>query len=206
MNLESRVLLFLILLFLMLIDAHPSVATCSCSSGPSSSYNFLGDPSFDVDMMSFDEFSRASYVANMRENSDSSGALVSEVAADTANDAGEDEEPSAINNSLNISLDLDEDSHIDLILFPVGKDLFGRGHLAREGIGAIEMLGAVGTQDENRLILELVSLEGALYRFDLQKGGAAVLGDYVKVMPVGEAKRGTAIGVLEFREVGNEGI
>lgn len=185
----------LIVPILMLFGAHPSAATCSCGSGGYSGFNFLGDPSFDIDMMSFDEFSQASYVANKLENTASADAALDEVALGRAKGAREN---GAMNN---MSLNLDDGSHIDLILFPAGKDLFGRGDMAMAQESEVERMGAIGIQDGNRLILELVSLSGALYRFDLLEDGATVLGDYVKVTPDGKAKQGTARGGPGSQEV-----
>jgi hypothetical protein len=187
---ELRKVLFLIAAFLMLLGAHPSAATCSCGSGASSSYNFLGDPSFDIDMMSLDGFSQAPYLANKQENSASADAALDEVAPDRAKKV----KAKGATNSFNLSLDLDDGNHIDLILFPAGKDLFGRGDMAVAQGHGVERMGAVGALDENRLILELASLGGALYRFDLLRNGDAVLGDYIKVTSDGKAIQGTARG------------
>ena len=148
-------LLVLLLLALFILSA-PSAARCSCGSGASAGFNFLGDPSFNVDMTSFDDFSQE-YLANKIEASVSDD-------IERAKKAGVKE---SANNS-NLSLDLDDGSHVDLILFPAGNDLFGRGDMALGN--ASEALGAVGTREGNRVILELVSLseEPYLYRFDLQ--------------------------------------
>jgi hypothetical protein len=175
-------LLALMLLVLFILSA-PSAARCSCGSGASAGFNFLGDPSFNVDMTSFDDFSREHYLANKMEMSVSDD-------IDRAEKAGVKK---GANNS-NLSLDLDDGSRVDLTLFPAGNDLFGRGEMALEGTS--KELGAVGTREEEgtRLILELVSLseEPYLYRFDLQEDDGLFSGDYIKIAPEGKAIRGTA--------------
>lgn len=174
-------------LILFIISA-PSAAKCSCGSGASAGFNFLGDPSFNIDMTSFDEFSQASYLANRAEES-------------VLDDIDREKKSGAKESINNMSLDLDDGSHLDLVLFPAGKDLFGRGDMALGN--ASEYLGAVGTKEGNRLILELVSLseEPYLYRFDLQEDGGAFLGEYVKIAPEGKAIQGIARGVLDKRVV-----
>ena len=181
-----NVALLVLLLLVPFILTAPSAARCSCGSGASAGFNFLGDPSFNVDMTSFDEFSQEYYLANKIEESVSDD-------IDRAKKAGEKE---SANNS-NLSLDLDDGSHVDLILFPAGNDLFGRGDMALGSAGASEALGVVGVQEGNRMILELVSLgeEPYLYRFDLQGDESTFLGDYVKITPDGNAIQGTARGV-----------
>lgn len=187
----------IILICLMLFCAHPSAATCSCDGGASSSYNFLGDSSFDVDMMSYEDFSRDYYLANKPENSATASSALNGAALALSKGAEAKDEPNGA-GSISISLDLEEGSHIDAVLFNAGKDLFGSAQMAKDDASAVESMGAIGAKDdENRLILELVSLKGELYRFDLKSGGKAVLGDYAKVMPDGTAKKGTAIGTQE---------
>ncbi|HSD58753.1 MAG TPA: hypothetical protein VLB04_11275 [Methanotrichaceae archaeon] len=184
-------LLVLLLLALFMLSA-PSAARCSCGTGASAGFNFLGDPSFNVDMTSFDDFSQEYYLANKIEESVSDN-------TDRAKRAGVKESE----NNNNLSLDLDDGSHVDLILFSAGNDLFGRGDMALGN--ASEALGVVGTREGNRVILELVSLseEPYLYRFDLQEDENSFLGDYVKIAPEGKAMaiRGTARGVLPKKVV-----
>ncbi len=177
-----------LMLFLLSV---PSAARCSCGGGASAGFNFLGDPSFNVDMTSFDEFSRGSYLANKAEESVSGD-------IDRVKKAGADTKEGRNNSTNNISLDLDDGSHIDLILFPAGNDLFGRGNMSSPA-GASEVLGAVGIREEYRLIMEMVSLkeEPCLYRFDLLEDDSAFLGDYVKITPEGRTIRGNARGVLD---------
>ncbi len=169
----------------------PSGAKCSCGGGASAGFNFLGDPSFNVDMTSFDEFSQGSYLANNVEES-VSGEI------DRAKRADAEDAKRGINN---ISLDLDDGSHVDLTLYSAGDDLFGRGDLAMGG--ASETLGAIGIREEYRMILELTSLkeEPCLYRFDLLEDESKLLGDYVKIMPDGKAIRGSASGVSDNKVV-----
>jgi hypothetical protein len=185
-----KIALPVLTLLVLFILSTPSAARCSCGSGASAGFNFLGDPSFNVDMTSFDDFSREHYLANEMEMSVSDD-------IDRAEKAGVKKDA----NNSNLSLDLDDGSRVDLILFPAGNDLFGRGEMAlggagASGTGASNELGAVGTREEegNRLILELVSLseEPYLYRFDLQEDEGSFLGDYVKITPEGNATQGTA--------------
>jgi hypothetical protein len=172
-----------LLLVLFTLSA-PSAARCSCGSGASAGFNFLGDPSFNVDMTSFDEFSQEYYLANKIEESVSDD-------IDRAKKAGAKESE----NNSNLSLDLDDGSHVDLILFPAGDDLFGRGDMTLGHTGTSEALGAIGVREGNRLIIEMTSLSGNLYRVDLQGDEGAFLGDYVKITPEGNATQGTARGV-----------
>jgi hypothetical protein len=152
-------------------------------------------------MMSYEEFSRSSYLENekVQVGAASTGTALNDVATGPAGVEGESGEQNRVNKSMNISLDLDDGSHIDLVLRPAGKGkgLLGRGDLIRDGEVETEResVNATGTQDENRLFLELVSQVEATYRFDLQASGEAVLGNYTRVMPNGETKQGTAIGV-----------
>ncbi len=182
---------FVIAFLVLFMISVPSAAKCSCGGGASAGFNFLGDPSFNVDMTSFDEFSRGSYLANKVEES-VSGEI------DRSKKADAEDVKRGINN---ISLDLDDGSRIGLTLYPAGNDLFGRGDLTMGG--ASEMLGAVGTREGYRLILELVSLEEepCLYRFDLLEDESAFLGDYVKITPDGRTIRGSASGVLNNRVI-----
>ncbi len=174
-------LLALLLLFLLILSA-PSAARCSCGSGASAGFNFLGDPSFNVDMTSFDDFSQEYYLAN-------------KIEASVSNDIDRAKKVGAKESANNLSLDLDDGSHVDLILFPAGDDLFGRGDMALGSAGTSEALGAVGIREGNRLIIEMISLSGNLYRVDLQGDESAFLGDYVKITPEGNAIQGTARGV-----------
>lgn len=176
-------LLALLLLFLLVLSA-PSAARCSCGSGASAGFNFLGDPNFNVDMTSFDDFSKEYYLANKIEASVSDD-------IDLAKKSGVKK---GANNS-NLSLDLNDGSHIDLILFPAGDDLFGRGNMVSKSAGTSEAIGAVGVRDGNRLIIEMISFSGNLYRFDLQGDESAFQGDYIRITPEGNATQGTARGV-----------
>ncbi len=187
--------IFIAVISLVLLGTHPSAATCSCSSGGSSSYNFLGDSSFDIDMTSFDEFSRDVYEEIGSRNSASPNRASSADALNNRDEDGEMNLTARINRSINISLDLNESSHVEFVLFPREIGLFGSGDMVRKG-GASEKLGAVGTTEESRLIIESVSTGGALYRFDLLESGESVIGDYIKVMENGSTKVGTAIGVV----------
>lgn len=204
---------FSIALLALFIISVPSAARCSCGSGASGGYNFLGDPSFDVDMTSFDEFSQAAYVANEMEEP---------VSYDSGSAKEEGAEESMNNSTNNISIDLDDGSHIDLILYPADENLFGKGVMisrdtdARSesaenasagnvstgnvnagNAGTPEALGVVGVQEGNRLIVEMVSLSGDLYRVDLRGDESGLSGDFAKITPDREVSRGSAKGAAK---------
>ncbi len=188
-----------IALLALFIFSVPSEAGCSCSSGGDAGFNFLGDPTFDIDMTSFDEFSRASYaVSTMQEpTSFEIGSVKDGIVKE-----GIVEEASPKEGINNISIDLDDGSHIDLVLYPAGEDLFGKGEMTQRGTGiesanTSEALGVVGVLEGDRLIIEMVSLSGDLYRVDLSRGESGFSGDFVKITPEGETAHGNAKEVAE---------
>lgn len=200
-------------LLALFIVSFPSAAKCSCGSGASGGYNFLGDPSFDIDMTSFDEFSQATFVANKMKEP-------------VSYDSGSAKEGSAkkdMNNSMdNISIDLDDGSSIDLVLYPAGENLYGMGNIIpgdagagsesaenasagnvstgnvnANSMGTPDALGAAGVWEGDRLIVEMVSLSGDLYRVDLHENKSELSGDFAKITPNREVLWGTAKGAVK---------
>ncbi len=135
-------------------------------------------------MMSFDEFSRAAYAARTVQEPASF-----EIGSVKKGSAKEASPKGRINN---ISIDLDDGSRINLILYPAGGNLFGRGDMIPGIAGASEALGVVGVLEGDRLILEMVSPSGDLYRVDLSGDESGFSGDFVKITPEGETAQGTA--------------
>lgn len=152
------------LLCLLSICFQPSGAKCSCSSGGFGSYNFLSDPSFNIDMESPDDFIRASTT--------------------------EVQKPRNLQSSL--SLDLNDGRHIELALFQAGDYLFGRGNITTEQ--GTEQAGAFGSREELGQDIELVSIAGALYRFNLTADGNMLEGNYTEILPDQKIIQGTAQG------------
>ncbi len=138
-------------------------------------------------MMSFDEFSRAAYTASTVQ--EPASFEIGSVKKGSAKRASPKE---GLNN---ISIDLDDGSRIDLVLYPAGEDLFGTGKLIPGNASSSEALGVVGILEGDRLILEMVSPSGDLYRIDLHGDENGFSGDFVKITPEGETAQGTARGV-----------
>ena len=158
----------------MLLAGSPAAAKCACSGGSGgASYNFLGDPAIDINMDSYDEF--------MRNNAPQSSVRTS-VQTSTAETAPESE----------LSLDLADHSHVDLMLKKVQGAYSGQGNITR--INDTEQVKATGKFTGQKLSLNLVTSSGASFLFNLAKEGSTVLGDYSEEKPMGENLTGIANG------------
>lgn len=163
------------LLCLLSICCQPSWAKCSCSSGGFASYNFLSDPSFDIDMESPDEFIRASTT------SETSGTSTAEVQRQR-------------NLPSSLFLDLNDGRHIELALFQAEDDLYGRGNITT--VQEAQQAGASISRSMNDLNINLVSVAGALYRFNLTADGSRLEGNYTEILPDQKIMQGTVQGSL----------
>lgn len=175
---EIKNAFFIILLLISL----PSGAKCPCGS-IASGFNYLGDSSLSIDTSSLDDPSQSAYLANKLEES----------VADSIDREKKSSTEYAIST---ISLDLNDSSHIDIVLYPSGKDLFGNGSLTQEG--SVEPVGAVGALKEDRLEVDVVTLSARLYRFDLQENGSRLFGDCTVVDPDGTALIRAAMGTQKL--------
>jgi len=164
----TRVLIAL--LVIVLAAGSPASAKC-CSLGGGASYDFLGDFAVDISMDDYNEFVRESTPAG-----------VAAVPVPDVRKAA----------TSRISLDLADNSRIDLLLTQADGSIVGRGNLTRENVtGPAE---AVGTIQANKLSLDVTAFGEALYQFSLASEGSTVLGDYRLVMPDKERQNGTAEG------------
>jgi hypothetical protein len=162
-------------LALMLLACSPAAgAKCACSGGSGgASYNFLGDSAVDINMDSYDEFSR-SYAPQS-----SVRTSVQAPAVETAQES-------------KLSLDLADSSHVDLTLKNVLGEYSGDGTITR--VNGTEQAKATGKLMGQKLSLNLVTLSGTSYKFSLAKEGSTVLGDYSEAEPLGENLTGIANG------------
>jgi hypothetical protein len=95
-----------------------------------------------------------------------------------------------------MSLDLSDQSHIDLILSQADGKLLGLGNMTRAN--RTEQVKATGSLQGNKLSLEIITLKKVLYRLGLAKEGSAVLGDYSQIDPEGRKLRGIVDGRWEI--------
>lgn len=158
-------------LMILLLACTPAAAQCSCSGGGESSYNFLGDPSMDIDMDSYDEF----VSSHARE--------ISIKAVETAAQG-------------RIILDLSDDGRADLTLLETGGKILGQGNITR--FNETQSLEATGSLQGNKLAMDLTTSSGSRYRLDLASEGRTLLGDYIRIEPGGERLSGIAEGKWEF--------
>jgi hypothetical protein len=161
-------------LALMLLACSPGAAKCACSGGSGgASYNFLGDSAVDINMDSYDEFAR-SYTPQ------------SSIQTSLQTTAVETAEVSKL------SLDLADSSHVDIALKNVQGEYSGDGSITRAD-GA-EQVTATGKLAGQKLSLNLVTLSGASYKFNLAREGSTVLGDYNEADSLGKNLTGIANG------------
>lgn len=153
----------------MLLACSPAAAKCACSA----SYNFLGDSAVDINMDSYDEFTG---------NSAPQGSVQSYVQTPTPETAQESE----------LSLDLADQSHVDLMMEKGDGEYSGQGNITR--INGTEQAKATGKFTGQKLSLNLVTSSGASFLFNLAKEGSTVLGDYCEEKPQGENLTGIANG------------
>jgi len=157
------------LLILLLAACSLAGAKCPCASGGGASYNFLGDPTMSMGMDSFDEFARSNVPQS------SVGLAPVETAAQSR-----------------LTLDLQEKSHVEIMLTREKGELIGQGNMTQAN--RTEQVGATATLQGSRLAMEMVTGAGILYRFDLAKEGSTVLGDYRRIDPNGKNLSGIADG------------
>ncbi|RQW77264.1 MAG: hypothetical protein EHM14_14770 [Methanothrix sp.] len=158
----------------MLLVCSPGAAKCACSGGSGgASYNFLGDSAVDINMDSYDEFAR-SYTPQ------------SSVQTSLQTTAVETAEVSKL------SLDLADSSHVDLALKNVQGEYSGDGSIIRAN--GTEQVKATGKLTGQKLSINLVTLSGATYNFDLAREGSTVLGDYKEADSLGKNLTGIANG------------
>jgi len=166
------VLMILMILMILLLACEPaSAANCACSAG-GSSYNFLGDPSMDIDMDSYDEFVSSHYQA-------------------ASVQAAETDAPSRL------ILDLSDHSRVNLNLTQTAGKFSGQGSMILANANETAPLQASGSLQGSRLDLELATAGGAQYRFNLAKEGSAVMGNYSRIEPDGSKQSGIAQGKWE---------
>lgn len=158
---------FIILLLISL----PSGAKCPCGS-IAPGFNYLGDSSLNIETSSLDDPSQSAYLANKLEES-------------VADSIDREKKSSTEYSASTISLDLNDSSHIDIVLYPSGIDLFGNGSLTQEG--SVEPVGAMGARKGNLLAVDVVTLSARLYRFDLQENESHLFGNCTVVDPNGMA-------------------
>lgn len=91
-----------------------------------------------------------------------------------------------------MSLDLADQSHIDLMLKKGEGEYSGQGNITR--INGTEQAKATGKFAGQKLSLNLVTSSGASFLFNLAKEGSTVLGDYSEEKPLGENLTGIANG------------
>ncbi len=159
------------LFIILLLTSLPSGAKCPCGS-IASGFNYLGDSSLNIETSSLDDPSQSAYLANKLEES-------------VADSIDREKKSSTEYAASIISLDLNDSSHIDIVLYPSGIDLFGNGSLTQED--SIEPAGAVGIRKGDRLAVDVVTLSARLYRFDLQENESRLFGDCTMVDPNGTA-------------------
>jgi hypothetical protein len=169
--LRSQIAIFII----FLAACSPVAARCSCGSlGGGASYNFLGDPAMDIGRDSYDEFVRDNIpAASLVDLPDVKMAAQSRM-----------------------SLNLNDQTHMDLILSLASREFSGRGNKTQAN--ETEQVEAVGLLQGNKLFLNVSAKSGVLYRFNLANEGSIVLGDYSQTKPNGEELSGVADGKWEI--------
>ena len=167
--------LIAILMLILMLDGGLAAATCACSLGGGASYNFLGDPTMDVNMDGYDEFAR--------ENVPTSSIAISNsvVVPDVKNAA-----------QSRLNLDLKDKSSIYLVLSKTQKGIIGDGSMT--ATNGTETVKAVGTLLGNELSLDVTTGSGKLYKFNLASEGSSVMGDFSEALPDGETYTGLATG------------
>lgn len=164
---RSQIAIFII----FLAACSPVAARCACGSlAGGASYNYLGDPAIDIGMDSYDEF--------LRDNAPSASLVVHPDVKMAAQSR--------------MSLNLNDTTHMDLILSSVSGGFSGRGNKTQAN--ETEKVEAVGSLQGNRLSLNVSAKSGVVYRFMLAKEGSIVLGDYSQTKPDGEELSGVADG------------
>jgi hypothetical protein len=160
------------LLIIVLAVGSPAAAKC-CSLGGGASYNFLGDSAVDISMDSYDEFARETVPTNVVAVPDVKKAATSQ-----------------------ISLNLLDNSRINLLLTQTEGRIFGQGNVTRGNV--TRPVEAEGKLQANKLSLDVTAIGGEVYKFSLAAEGSTVLGDYNMASPDGERRNGTAEGKWEI--------
>lgn len=158
----------------MLAAGPNAAAKCACSLG-GASYNFLGDPTMDVNMEGYDEFARESVPTS------SIAALGNTVLPDVK---------MAAQSRLN--LNLKDKSSIYLVLSKTQEGFSGDGSM--DVANGTETVLAVGTLNGNKLSLDVTASGGELYKFNLASEGSTVMGDFSEAQPDGVTSTGLATG------------
>ncbi len=135
----------------------------------------MGDPAFDINMDSYDEF--------VRDNIQKSPIGLS----------------ATKNAKSRLGLDLSDESRIDLILSRVAGEISGIGNVTRAN--QTEQVKATGTLQGDRLSLDVVTLSDVLFKFELVDQGNMLQGDYSKIDSDGKQIQGFADGRWEIRKV-----
>jgi hypothetical protein len=171
---NERILIQAILVFSLMAFAIEVGAAAKCCSlgGGGASYNYLGDPSMDMD--SFDEFLRGN------------DPLPGSVFRSDARTAKESR----------IKLNLNDGSHVDISLSKKGDQGYtGSGNITKDG--SMKPISASANIEKAGLLLK-VSLEGgSVYTFNLAVDNASVNGPYSQISPGRESLTGTAVGTWE---------
>lgn len=163
----------------MIAAGSHAAATCACSLGGGASYNFLGDPTMDVNMDGYDEFARENVPT-------SSIAVPNSVGVPNVKAAAESR----------LSLDLKDKSNIVLALSKTREGISGRGNMT--AINGTEPVLAVGRLMGNKLSLDVTASGGELYKFNLASEGSTVMGDFSEALPNGVSLTGLAKGKWEI--------
>ncbi len=168
------------MLILALLSMCLQISDAKCGCSLAGSYNYLSDPSFDMNMNSYDEFVGASSQPEAEGNIE--------------NIENVESLPAQTSLPGSLSFDLDNSTHVDLALFRADEDLYGKGNITAEN--ETEQAGAVGSLIDKRLVLNLVSIKGVLYEFNLTVEGDRIDGNYSEIEPAGDASSGTVDGRL----------
>jgi hypothetical protein len=170
---ESETKALIAILILMLAAGPNAAAKCACSLG--ASYNFLGDPSMDVNMEGYEEFARENVQTS------SIAALGITVIPDVK---------MAAQSRLN--LNLKDKSIIYLVLSKTQEGFSGDGSITVAN--GTETVKATGTLEGNKLSLDVTASGGELYKFNLASEGSTVMGDFSEALPNGVTSTGLATG------------
>jgi hypothetical protein len=175
---ESETKALIAILILMLAIGPNVAAKCACSLG-GASYNFLGDPSMDVNMEGYDELARDNVQA-------SSIAVQNSVVVPDVKAAAESR----------LSLNLKGKGNIDLALSKTRESISGQGNMT--AINGTVPVKAVGKLEGNKLSLDVTASGGELYKFNLANEGSTVMGDFSELLPNGVSLTGLASGKWEI--------
>jgi hypothetical protein len=166
----------LLLLVLALLAPQVHATSCACRSG-SASYDFLADPAVDIDMPTPEEF-----LSGVQEDS-----------SQPYSEFLKDDLEENTSSKSKLSIDLDPDGHVDLLLSKSGGELSGSGNMVKEN--TTSEISARGSLENGLLKLDLVTLSGDLYKLDLSGKEPHLAGNYIAFSSDGKTWTGNATGI-----------